>query len=68
MKYRVILIKSDEGYAVTMPGLPGCHSQGSTEQEAINNITDAIREYVEAREDLLQEEPGAEIRDVEVMV
>lgn len=48
MKYKVILEESDEGFAVSVPGLPGCHSQGATEQEALENITDAIREYLEA--------------------
>jgi predicted RNase H-like HicB family nuclease len=47
MKYKVILEESDEGFAVSVPGLPGCHSQGTTEQEALENIADAIREYLE---------------------
>ena len=47
MKYKVILEESDEGFAVSAPGLPGCHSQGATEQEALENIADAIREYLE---------------------
>lgn len=47
MKYKVILEESDEGFAVSVPGLPGCHSQGATEQEALENIADAIREYLE---------------------
>jgi predicted RNase H-like HicB family nuclease len=42
MRYKVILEESDEGFAVSVPGLPGCHSQGATEQEALENITDAI--------------------------
>lgn len=46
MRYKVVLEKSDEGFAVSVPGLPGCHSQGSTEQEAIENIADAISEYL----------------------
>ena len=46
MKYKVVLEKSDEGFAVSVPGLPGCHSQGSTEQEAMENIADAIFEYL----------------------
>jgi predicted RNase H-like HicB family nuclease len=46
--YRVILRQSEEGYSVSCPGLPGCWSQGATEQEALANIELAIREYVEA--------------------
>ena len=48
MKYKVVLKKSKEGYSVSCPGLPGCWSQGKTEQEALGNIQDAIREYLEA--------------------
>ena len=56
MKYKVIIQESDEGFAVSVPGLPGCHSQGATEQEALDNIADAIREYLEVRDELLGEE------------
>jgi len=38
MKYSVILIPSDEGFAVTCPALPGCWSQGKTQEEALANI------------------------------
>ena len=47
MRYRVVLEKSEEGFAVSAPGLPGCHSEGATEQEALDNIAHAIREYLE---------------------
>lgn len=46
MQYRVVLQKSREGYAVWVPALPGCASQGSTEKEAIENIQDAISGYL----------------------
>ena len=52
MKYKVRLEESDEGFAVSVPGLPGCHSQGATEQEALENIADAIREYLEVAAEL----------------
>ena len=52
MKYTVVLEESDEGFAASVPGLPGCHSQGSSEAEAIENVTDAIREYLAVAEDL----------------
>lgn len=46
MKYRIALHKSEEGYSVSVPGLPGCWSQCATETDAIENIRDAIREYL----------------------
>jgi predicted RNase H-like HicB family nuclease len=48
MTYRVVLQHSEEGFSVSCPGLPGCWSQGANEQEALQNIQDAIREYLEA--------------------
>ena len=47
MKYKVNLKKTREGYAVWVPGLPGCWSQGSTENEAMENIKDAIEAYLD---------------------
>lgn len=49
----------------TVPGLPGCWSQGATEKEALENIEDAIREYLAAVDELTQ---GSEVREVEVSV
>lgn len=63
--YRVILHKSEEGFSVSCPGLPGCWSQGATEEEALANIRIAIREYVEAAEESARNEDG---RMVEVAV
>ena len=65
MKYKIALYKSDEGYSVSCPGLPGCWSQGETEDEAIENIQDAIKEYLAAAEELIQD---AEVREVEVAI
>ena len=48
MKYFVVLEHPDEGYSVFCPGLPGCWSQGDTEEEAMENIQDAIQEYLAA--------------------
>ena len=45
MRYRIAIHKSDEGFSVSVPGLPGCWSQGATDFEAVENIKDAIREY-----------------------
>jgi len=63
MKYPVALTKTDEGFSVCCPGLPGCWSQGATEEEALANIGDAIREYLEAAKMLADE---AEMREVDV--
>ena len=63
MKYRIALHKSQEGYSVSVPGLPGCWSQGSTEQEAVENIRDAIRDYLAVVDEQLR---GADVREIEV--
>ncbi len=65
MKYTVLLETSEEGVAVSVPGLPGCHSQGATEEEARANIADAIREYLEVVRELAE---SAEARALEVEV
>jgi predicted RNase H-like HicB family nuclease len=54
--YRVVLRHSEEGYSVSCPGLPGCWSQGATEEEALANIQVAIQEYIEAAEELTRED------------
>jgi len=63
MRYKIALIKTDEGYSVSVPGLPGCWSQGATEQEALENIQEAIQGYLAARDALLE---GAVIREIEI--
>ena len=65
MRYRIALHQSDEGFSVSVPGLPGCWSQGSTESEALENIKDAIREYLSVVEEQLR---GEDVREVEVVV
>jgi len=65
MKYKVALIHSDEGVSASVPGLPGCWSQGATEAEALANVRDAIREYLEVVNDLIGD---AEVREVDIAV
>jgi predicted RNase H-like HicB family nuclease len=48
MTYRVAVRKTDEGYSVSCPGLPGCWSQGRTEPEALENIRAAIADHLAA--------------------
>ena len=50
LRYSIVLHKSEEGYAVSCPALPGCWSQRASEEEAVENIRDAIREYLAFRE------------------
>ena len=61
MKYKIVLQKSDEGYCVSCPGLPGCWSQGKREIEAIDNIKDAIREYLAAIEESIKNNDVCEV-------
>jgi predicted RNase H-like HicB family nuclease len=63
MKYKVNLVKTDEGYSISVPGLPGCWSQGETEDEALENIKDAIQAYLETVDELIK---AKETRYVEV--
>ncbi|HEX9882613.1 MAG TPA: type II toxin-antitoxin system HicB family antitoxin [Desulfobaccales bacterium] len=63
MKYSVVLKKTEEGYSVSCPGLPGCWSQGETEEEAMENIQDAIREYLAAVSESVR---GEDVREVDV--
>jgi len=63
MRYKVALRQSEEGFSVSCPGLPGCWSQGATEQEALANIREAIREYLQVAAEL---DSDAEMREVEV--
>jgi predicted RNase H-like HicB family nuclease len=65
MKYKVVLQRSDEGVAASVPGLPGCWSQGQTEAEALANIRSAIQEYLAV---VAEETQGADVREVDVMV
>ena len=63
MKYSVVIHKSKYGYDIHVPALPGCHSQGTTEKIALENIQDAILTYLEMEKDELK---GAKVREVEV--
>jgi predicted RNase H-like HicB family nuclease len=60
MKYPVILIESDEGFAVSCPALPGCWSQGKTQAEALVNIRKAIQLWLEVAEEDARNEAGRE--------
>ena len=65
MKCKIVLQSSEEGFAASVPGLPGCWSQGTTEVEALDNVRSAIQEYLAVATELMQ---GADVREVEVPV
>ncbi len=65
MKYKVVLMESEEGFSVSCPGLPGCWSQGATEPEAIENIRDAIQEYMAA---IAESVKDVDVREIEVNI
>jgi predicted RNase H-like HicB family nuclease len=55
MLYKVRIQESVEGFSVSCPGLPGCWSQGATEEEALENIKDAIHEYLAAVDEMMED-------------
>ena len=65
MRYKIALQHTEEGFSVSVPGLPGCWSQGATEHEAMQNIREAITDYLAVVDELIGD---AEIREVDVAV
>jgi predicted RNase H-like HicB family nuclease len=65
MKYKVAVHPDDDGFAVSVPGLPGCWSQGDSEEDALANIEIAIREYLEVVDELLE---GSTVHEIEIAV
>ncbi|HSH37962.1 MAG TPA: type II toxin-antitoxin system HicB family antitoxin [Chthoniobacterales bacterium] len=63
-KFHVTLLEHEEGVSVSCPELPGCHSQGANVDDAIANIGDAIREYLEVYG---EPDTRCEIREMEVV-
>lgn len=61
MRYKIILERSEGGYSVSVPGLPGCDSQGETEEEALRNIAEAISEYLEVVAELNRDRATREV-------
>ncbi|MBI5125492.1 MAG: type II toxin-antitoxin system HicB family antitoxin [Planctomycetes bacterium] len=67
MKIKVILEPSEEGgFTVYVPSLPGCISEGETEEEALANIKEAIELYLEPAEDELLTGEGKDLREITV--
>ena len=48
MRYTVILEREDDGgYVASVPALPGCVTQGDSREEALTNIREAVKLYIE---------------------
>ncbi|MCK4910501.1 MAG: type II toxin-antitoxin system HicB family antitoxin [Thermodesulfovibrionales bacterium] len=65
MKYPVVINQSEYGFDAHCPVLPGCHSQGDTLEEALENIKDAIQVYLKT---IAIETKDAAVYQVEVSV
>ena len=63
--YRVTLIEHADGVSVSCPALKGCHSQGRTREEALQNIREAIKEWLAAE---AEESKMFKVSEAEVMV
>ena len=52
-EFTVVLERDEDGNVIAIcPALPGCHTAGDTEEEALELVKDAIRLHVEARLEL----------------
>ena len=69
MKFTVIIDQDEDGFHVaSCPALPGCHSQGKTRDEALENIAEAIRGYVASLKKHGEPVPQEDLEEVEVAV
>lgn len=69
MRFLVTIERDEDGYyVVECPSLPGCVSQGGTEEEALANIKEAILGILEVRRKKGLPVPAVEVSEVEVAV
>ena len=69
MKFVVSIYRDEDGvFIAECPSLPGCVSQGQTEDEAESNIADAIRECLAVRSELGMPLSATGTREIEVAV
>ena len=67
MRFKVVLEPSDEGgYTVYVPSLPGCISEGETAEEALANIEEAIKLYLEPVDDDMVIDERVQVQEIEV--
>ena len=67
MKYRILIQQDEDGvFVAKCPSLPGCISQGKTREDALTNIKDAVRGYLESLKKHDEPLPNIEEELVEV--
>jgi predicted RNase H-like HicB family nuclease len=66
--YAVVTKETEEGFSAWVPGLPGCWSEGESEQEALTNIQEAITEYLAVAAEISHRESGAKSHLVQINV
>lgn len=65
VRFNVVLEAAEEGgYTVFVPSLPGCISEGDTKEEALNNIKEAIKLYLESKDEDISLSKGIELAEV----
>jgi predicted RNase H-like HicB family nuclease len=71
MRYAIVYRDEDNNWIVEVPSLPGCRSEGNTREEALENIRDAIKLYLEVldedRKELYQEFVDPELVAIEMV-
>ena len=73
-RYKVVLEQDaiEGGYTVTVPGLPGCITEGDSFEEAMSNAQEAIMGYLEALEKeglpIPKEAPNLVFGEIEVAI
>jgi predicted RNase H-like HicB family nuclease len=72
MKLKVLLHpEADGGYSVSVPAMPGCHSQGDTLDEALANIREAADLWIEVQSERAAREaradaPRTQLQEIEL--
>ncbi|MDR3688432.1 MAG: type II toxin-antitoxin system HicB family antitoxin [Fimbriimonas sp.] len=66
MVLHIVLEDGEDGFILaSVPALPGCHTQGSTRDEAISNAEEAIRGWL-ASQDVVDESPYRKVMAIAV--
>lgn len=67
MKLRAVIHKAEEGgFWAEVPALPGCSTQGETEEEVRANLQEAIELWLEAGDEISSREQDDKIVELAV--